>query len=209
MSNLTVGLTGGIASGKSLVATQFESLGVPVLDADQVSRDVVVPGAPALAEIAAHFGSQFIDASGQLDRRKMREHIFQDSAARQQLEAILHPRIRQQMKLWRDAQQTPYCILSVAILLETGMRSLVDRVLVVDTLVENQVTRLTQRDDITPELAHSMIAAQASRETRLSAADDVIHNASEIADTLRQVTDLHCFYLRISESGALKTPRPR
>lgn len=198
MSRLTVGLTGGIASGKSAVAARFSDLGVPVLDADQVSRDVVVPGSAALTEISGHFGPGFLSATGELDRRKMREHVFSDAPARQALEAILHPRIFEALRLWRDAQQAPYCILSVAILLESRMKTLMDRVLVVDTPVETQQARLIQRDGIPQQLALSMIAAQITREARLAAADDVIRNDGSLDDMTRQVTDLHRRYLQLA-----------
>lgn len=194
---LTVGLTGGIASGKSLVCAQFEALGVPVLDADQVSREVVAPPSPALDEIAQRFGREFLDAQGQLDRRRMREHVFSDSSARKDLEAILHTRIYEGLRAWRDRQTAPYCILSVAILLESGMKTLIDRVLVVDVPVETQFERLLRRDGVSAELARSMIAVQASREARLAAADDVIHNDGTAAQTALQVEQLHGKYLSL------------
>ncbi|PTU30678.1 dephospho-CoA kinase [Stenotrophobium rhamnosiphilum] len=198
MSQLTVGLTGGIASGKSLVESQFRALGVPVLDADQVSRDVVAPPSPALDEIAERFGAEFITAEGTLDRRRMRELVFSDAGAKQRLEAILHPHIRQRLKQWRDAQTAPYCIISVAILLETGMRTLVDRVLVVDVPVETQMTRLTVRDGIAETLASSMIAAQTHRQVRLDAAHDVIQNIGTPEQTQREVARLHQLYLQLA-----------
>lgn len=198
MSQLTVGLTGGIASGKSLVESQFRALGVPVLDADQVSRDVVAPPSPALDEIAARFGTEFITTEGILDRRRMRELVFSDASAKQRLEAILHPHIRQRLKQWRDAQTAPYCIISVAILLETGMRTLVDRVLVVDVPVETQMTRLTVRDGIAETLASSMIAAQTHRQVRLDAAHDVIQNIGTPEQTQLEVARLHRIYLQLA-----------
>ena len=200
MSQLTIGLTGGIASGKSLVESQFRALGVPVLDADQVSRDVVAPPSAALDEIAERFGREFITAEGTLDRRRMRELVFSDASAKQRLEAILHPHIRQRLKQWRDAQTTPYCIISVAILLETGMRTLVDRVLVVDVPVETQMTRLTTRDGIAETLASSMIAAQTHRQVRLDAAHDVIQNTGSPEQTRGEVERLHHHYLELTHT---------
>lgn len=201
MAPFTVGLTGGIASGKSLVATRFEALGIPVLDADQVSREVVAPPSPALARIEQEFGPDFIDPQGHLDRRRMREHVFAHPEARKRLEAILHPLIRARLRDWRDAQTAPYCMLSVAILLESGMRTLVNRVLVVDAQVAAQMDRLVRRDDIGAQLATNMIAAQASRETRLEAADDVIDNSGDLDNTYRQIAALHQRYLEMAAAS--------
>ncbi|HWU68877.1 MAG TPA: dephospho-CoA kinase [Stenotrophobium sp.] len=198
MPALTIGLTGGIASGKSLVGDHFEKLGVPVLDADQVSREVVLPGSPALAELVRHFGPDILDEAGQLNRRRMRERVFGDVDARRQLEAILHPHISRRLRAWRDAQTAPYAILSVAILLESGMHELVDRVLVVDTPPETQLERLRGRDNIDETLARQMLAAQLPREQRLKAAHDVILNSRLPAETLAQVERLHRTYLQLA-----------
>jgi len=203
---LTIGLTGGIASGKSLVQTQFEALGVPVLDADRVSRDVVAPGSPGLAAIAEQFGPQFITADGQLDRRRMREHVFADAAERRRLEGITHPLIRQQMKAWLAAQQGPYCMLSVAILIEARMHDMVDRVLLVDAPVELQLSRLINRDGIREELARQMLAAQLDREARLGAAHDVLLNDGDVPAVTAAVATLHRFYLELAASGEFKAP---
>lgn len=200
MPKLVVGLTGGIASGKTLVGTQFESLGVPVLDADHVARDVVVPGAPALVEVAKQFGPEYITPEGTLDRRRMREHVFSNETARKQLEDILHPRIAAAMTQWRDAQTTPYCILSVAILLESRMAALVNRVLVVDVAESVQLARLTQRDGISMDLASRMLEAQMRREARLQRADDVIRNDGGPEACLQQVQRLHHQYLRMAST---------
>ena len=198
MPRLTIGLTGGVASGKSLVEAQFRALGVPVLDADQVSREVVAPPSAALDEIARRFGTEFITAEGGLDRRRMRELVFTNPAAKRQLEAILHPHIRQRLQRWLQAQTAPYCIISVAILLEAGMQTLVDRVLVVDVPVETQLTRLTARDSITETLAQDMVASQTHRQVRLDAAHDVIDNTGTPEDALREVARLHQFYLDLA-----------
>lgn len=198
MSRLVIGLTGGIASGKSAIARHFEELGVPVLDADQVSRDVVAPSSPALHQIVEKFGRETLLADGTLDRRRMRERIFGDASAKQQLEAILHPHMSKRMSDWCATQTTPYCILSIAILIETGMRDLVHRILVVDAPVETQFGRLMERDNITEALARSMIAAQTSREIRLAAADDVIVNAGSLEESRQQVAVLHQHYLALA-----------
>ncbi|MGH8516899.1 MAG: dephospho-CoA kinase [Panacagrimonas sp.] len=195
MARYTVGLTGGIASGKSLVSEQFRALGVPVLDADQVSRVVVEPGRPALAEIAARFGPQVMLDDGQLDRRRMRAIVFADPSARLELEHITHPRIREHIREWLDAQQAPYCILENAILFESGMDALVDRVVVVDVPEALQRARLVGRDGIDPALVEQMLAAQSPRELRLSRADDVIENIGTPEHTAEAVRRLHEAYL--------------
>ncbi|MGH8539694.1 MAG: dephospho-CoA kinase [Stenotrophobium sp.] len=200
MPRLTIGLTGGVASGKSLAGAQFEALSVPVLDADQVAREVVLPGSPALAEIMTRFGADVLDAQGALDRRRMRERVFGNEAARRELERIVHPHIARRMEQWRDAQTAPYVILSVAILLESGMRKLADRVLVVDAPVETQLARLTGRDGISEILARQMIAAQLPREQRLAAAHDVIDNTGTPERTREQVARLHELYLRLARA---------
>lgn len=202
MSALTLGLTGGIASGKSLVEGLLRDRGVPVLDADQVSRDVVKPGEPALASIAATFGPDMLQADGSLDRRRMREHVFANPEARRQLEALLHPLIGARLRQWRDAQTAPYCVLSVAILLESPMRHLIDRIVVVDIPEALQVARLVARDGIDATLAGQMLAAQAKRETRLAAADDVIDNSGSRDDTARQIDALHPHWLAIAQQRA-------
>jgi dephospho-CoA kinase len=195
MARYTVGLTGGIASGKSLVSQQFRALGVPVLDADQVSRVVVEPGRPALAEIAARFGPQVLLSDGQLDRRRMREIVFADPAARLELEHITHPRIRAHIREWLDSQEAPYCILENAILFESGMDALVDRVVVVDVPEAMQRARLVGRDGIDAGLVEQMLAAQSPRELRLSRADDVVENTGTPEQTAETVRRLHEAYL--------------
>lgn len=202
MAIYTVGLTGGIASGKSLVASQFEALGVPVLDADQVSRDVVEPGQPALAAIVEAFGPGALQPDGTLDRRAMRTLVFADPESRRKLEAITHPAIRARIGAWIDAQTAPYCILANAILLESGMDRLVERVLVVDVSEETQLERLTARDGIDATLARQMLAAQSPRKLRLDRADDVIANTGRPEDTARAVQRLHETYL--AKAGATR-----
>jgi len=195
MSRYTVGLTGGIASGKSLVSELFRALGVPVLDADQVSRVVVEPGQPALAEIAAHFGVDVLMADGQLDRRRLREIVFSDPVARRRLEQITHPRIRAHIRQWMDEQTAPYSILENAILFESGMDALVDRVLVVDVPEDLQRQRLTGRDGIDAAFVERMLAAQSPRDVRVSRADDVVLNTGTPEQTQAEVRRLHEAYL--------------
>jgi dephospho-CoA kinase len=199
--SLAVGLTGGIASGKSLAAAAFVALGAPVINADEVAREVVAPGSPGLARIRDRFGAHFLTPAGELDRRRMREYVFGDRAARSELEQITHPLIRARLLEWRDAQRGPYCVLDVPILVESGMDALVDRILVVDAPVELQVQRLIARDGINPELADRMLAAQATREQRLARADDVILNAGPPDAVRGAVQRLHAFYRQLAERG--------
>ncbi|MEW6169756.1 MAG: dephospho-CoA kinase [Pseudomonadota bacterium] len=203
-TQLTVGLTGGVASGKSTVESMFAALGVPVLDADRVAREVVAPGAPALAEIAAEFGAGMLQPDGTLDRRRMRERVFADPAERRKLEAITHPHIRARMRDWLAAQTGPYCMLSVAILVEARMQTLVDRVLVIDVPESVQAQRLRARDQVSAELAAQMLAAQLPRAQRLAAADDVLENTAGLDHIQACVERLHRFYLGIAAAG---TPR--
>jgi dephospho-CoA kinase len=199
---LVVGLTGGVASGKSTVGELFMQLGAPLLDGDHVAREVVAPPSPALAAIAARFGPEFLMADGSLDRRRLRERVFADAAALRELEAITHPLIRQRILAWHTAQTAPYCILSVALLLEAGMDRLTDRILVVDIPVAAQLERLTGRDGIAEALARQMMASQASREQRLGRADDLIDNTRPRNTLWPQVERLHRLYLRLAAARA-------
>jgi len=196
---LVIGLTGGIASGKSTVGNRFIELGVPLLDGDHVAREVVAPPSPALAAIAERFGPEYLLADGTLDRRRLRERVFAEPAARRELEAITHPLIRQRIIAWRNIQTAPYCILSVAILVESGMNQLVDRILVVDVPQATQLERLVTRDGIAEPLAQQMITAQASRTERLARADDVIDNARPAPQLAAQVDRLHQLYLQLAQ----------
>ena len=177
-------MTGGIGSGKSTVANLFSSLGVPVIDADELARQVVVPGQPAYEEILRLFGSGTVLQSGELDRRQLRERAFSDPAARVHLEEIVHPRVYEKMKLQLDSLDAAYAIVVVPLLIESGGRDLVDRVLVVDSPEQLQISRTSRRDGTDPEVIEKILAAQLDRGARLSAADDVIeNNASEEALT--------------------------
>lgn len=210
MSNIfTIGLTGGIASGKSTVQAAFESWGVPVLDADIVAREVVMPGAPALAQIAEVFGAQMLHADGTLDRAAMRARVFGNPEELKRLEAITHPHIRVRMLEWKAAQRAPYCIISVAILLEAKMTDLVDRVLLIDTSEHAQRARLRQRDGISDVLIEQMLAAQWSRQQRLAQSQDVLCNAGELAAIADGVRQLHGFYLEIEAQGQRDAPGVR
>lgn len=179
MSRFVIGLTGGIAAGKSEVSRRFEALGITVADADLAARAVVAPGSEGLARIAAHFGDTILQADGQLDRAALRARIFDSAQARQTLEAITHPAIRQLLRETCEQAEGPYAIAAIPLLTEAGGRQQypwLDRLLVVDVPVAVQHARLMQRDGIDAALADRMIAAQASRGARLALADDVVVN---------------------------------
>jgi len=191
---LLIALTGGIASGKSAVAEEFAKLGVPVLDTDQIARDVVAPGMPALGQLVAEFGTEILDANGQLNRAHLRERVFSDPAQRHKLEAITHPAIRAELAQRSAAAGGAYQVHVIPLLVETGRTDAYDRVLVVDCPEEAQIERLLSRDRGSREQAEEILAAQASREERLDAAHDVIENTGSLADLQRFVQTLHRNY---------------
>lgn len=197
-SSLRIGLTGGIASGKSTVADMFAELGVELVDTDVIAREVVEPGMPALDEIRATFGDDVIGEDGQLDRRRLRTIVFSDDDRRRELEAILHPRIRDEAARQSALARSPYHLVVVPLMVESPMRHEMDRLLVVDCTEDTQLARLLARDLESEEQARRMLAAQASREDRLSIADDVIRNDGDLTDTQGQVADLHAFYLSLT-----------
>lgn len=191
-----VGLTGGIASGKSTVADLFAEFGVPIVDTDIIARAVVEPGQPALNEIRERFGEDMIDASGHLDRAAMRKAIFSDETARLDLETIVHPRIGAETRRQADNAGGEYQLIVVPLLVGSPLREFVDRVLVVDCREDTQVRRLLERDAETVEQAERILAAQASREDRLAIADDVINNDHSLEHVRDQVVDLDRKYRR-------------
>jgi dephospho-CoA kinase len=196
---MRVGLTGGIASGKSTVARRFAELGVPVIDADEVAREVVAPGEPALAAVVGRFGPAVLRGDGSLDRRALRGLVFADPAARRDLEAILHPPIRAAMEDRARRAAGPYVVLAIPLLVEGGdARSRVDRILVVDAGEEVQLARLQARDGSSAAEARAMLAAQASRAARLALADDVIDNSGDLATLRAHVDLLHQRYLALA-----------
>lgn len=200
MRAFRIGLTGGIASGKSAVASEFAALGVPVIDTDELARTVVTPGSEALREIVAAFGADFLAPGGELDRRRLRARVFADAAARERLESILHPRIRKAMLAASAAAGGPYQVLVVPLLVESGFDREVDRVLVVDCSVETQKRRLLQRDREDPTRVEQILAAQADRATRRARADDVIDNDGDLESLHAQVASLHRLYLRLARA---------
>jgi dephospho-CoA kinase len=191
---LRIGLTGGIASGKSTVADMFGELGAVIIDTDVIARQVVEPGQPALDEIREAFGPDVFAPDGTLDRRAMRNRVFDDEPLRRRLEEILHPRIRDET--FRQASEAggAYQLIVVPLLAESPLKDYVDRILVVDCDENTQVGRLLQRDAETPEQAERILAAQASRDERLAIADDVIDNSRSLEETRHQVLALHDLY---------------
>lgn len=201
MSRFVVGLTGGIAAGKSEVTRRFEALGIVVADADLAARAVVAAGSPALAAIATRFGPQMLQADGQLDRARLRAHVFAAPTERAALEAITHPAIRQLMQQQCEAATSPYAIAAIPLLTEVGGRTAypwLDRILVVDTPEPVQHQRLMRRDGIDGTLADQMMAAQASRSQRLALADDVVVNDGHPDDLQAQVAALHQQYVALA-----------
>jgi dephospho-CoA kinase len=202
---LRVGLTGGIASGKSAVAGMFAALGVPLLDTDQIAREVVAPGTPGHAAVRAAFGEGVIGADGNLDRAKLRALVFEDSGARRRLEDLLHPSIRAATLVRLAALEAPYAIVVVPLLVETDFAALVDRVLVVDCSRETQLERVMRRDSMSRRSAESILSAQVDRAARLEAADDVIDNSGTLEHARTQVATLHARYLELARD----CPSPR
>lgn len=198
-----VAITGGIGSGKTTIANQFAELGIDVVDADVIAREVVESGTPALAAIADHFGPDVITPDGQLDRRRLREQVFSNPSAKTWLNSLLHPLIRSEMQRQCAAARSPYGLLVVPLLVENKLTGLANRVLVVDVDEATQIERTCRRDGVTAEQAKAIIAAQASRSERLAAADDVIENAngSEVAIKARILT-LHQTYLAFASQQA-------
>jgi len=202
---LRIGLTGGIASGKSAVADVFSELGVPVIDTDVIARDMVQPGQPALDEIRDRFGAHIIDAAGNLDRAAMRNEVFSDEDARLDLEATLHPRIGAEVRSQADAAGGAYQVIVVPLLVGSPLAQFVDRILVVDCERDTQIQRLLERDAESIEQARRILAAQASREDRLAIADDVINNDHSLGHLRDQVIDLDQSYRRLAREQ-LKSP---
>lgn len=197
---LVIALTGGIGSGKSAVASHLESLGVPVIDADQLAHQLVKPGSPALLEIQAAFGDDLVDANGALDRSALRKIVFDNPQQRKRLEGILHPRIREAMKSWLANQSAPYAVLVIPLLFETGQMSLADRVLVVDCDESLQIDRVLARDEISREQIRQIIASQVDRQTRLQGTDDVIENNGSLEALIEATEGLHRNYLKMGNS---------
>lgn len=192
-----LGLTGGIGSGKSAAAQCFMELGVHLVDADNAARWVVEPGRPALAQIAEHFGASVLQADGTLNRSALRELIFKDPQQRVWLESLLHPLIREEIRQYLARAESAYAILVSPLLLETSQHQMVQRVLVIDVPESVQIERTVLRDKTNEEQVRAILKAQASRDERLSRADDVIVNDRDPAWLKSEVERLHHFYLTL------------
>lgn len=200
MSNFIVGLTGGIGSGKSTITSMFERLSVVVIDADIIAREVVSPGSQALKDIQNHFGQQYIQKDGQLNRALLRTKIFSDLSDKLWLNELLHPIIRSQLIAQTTAATSPYCILVAPLLIENNLSSLVNKVLVVDVDEKNQVERTLLRDTSSLEEVKAIIASQTTREYRIKTADDVINNNSNDLKVLfDKVQELNKKYLTLTD----------
>ncbi len=198
MSNFVVGLTGGIGSGKTAVSNCFQDLGIQVVDADVIAREVVAPGSEGLNSIKQRFGKDIITAEGQLDRAKLRQIIFDDPAEKQWLNQLLHPKIREQMIMQCQQANSDYVILSVPLLVENNLQPLANRILVVDVPEDLQVHRTVQRDKVSEQQVRNILAAQCDRQSRIAAADDIISNDKSLSELKQQVLKLHQHYLTLA-----------
>lgn len=205
MSEFIIGLTGGVAAGKSEVTRRFEARGIAIADADLAARQIVEPGQPALARVVETFGADVLQADGRLDRRRLREHVFADADARRRLEAILHPAIREHLAVQCRNAAGPYAIAAIPLLTEVGGRGAypwLDRILLVDAPVELQHARLMRRDDIDETLAEKMIAAQAGRAQRRALADEVVLNDGHPEHLDAAVERLDAYYRTLAAMSA-------
>ncbi|APX92872.1 dephospho-CoA kinase [Halomonas sp. 1513] len=208
--SLCVGVTGGIASGKSSVARAFAEHGIPWVDADDVAREVVEPGEPALAEIAARFGPRVLDAAGRLNRRALREIVFEDADERRWLESVTHPRIRERL-VARLAEMAagpaPYHLLVSPLLFESGQAALTDRTLVIDVPQALQIARTAARDGVDEAQARAIVAAQMPRSERLARGDDILDNGGDLAAMTQRVAELDRYYRQLNRQLANDLPR--
>ena len=197
---LIVGLTGGIGSGKSAASQWFETQGINVVDADIAAREIVEKGQPALAQIQSAFGDWVLLESGELNRKALREHIFQHPFARQQLEEITHPAIRQSIIVQLEQANSPYVILVSPLLFETNQHLLTQRTLLIDASIELQIPRASQRDGQSVEQIENIIQAQMPRDRKLDLADDIAINDGHLEHLYTQLQKLHLHYLELSFS---------
>ena len=198
-----VGVTGGIGSGKTTVCNEFSRrYNVPVLDADAVAREVVEPGQPALDEVVEAFGPSVLDLQGGLNRAYLKRIVFADESKRKLLENLLHPRIRRRIDSQVHAIREAYCLLCIPLLAEGNDNELIDRVLVVDCAQTLQIARVRERDNLTEQEVIAIMRTQASRETRLQIADDVIVNEGDATLLAKRVDELHNAYVELAASRA-------
>ena len=197
--SLKIGLTGGVASGKTTVSDFFKGLGISVIDADVISHEVTQPDGSAFEEIISSFGSNILDENGLIDRKKMRAIIFDDASKKEMLERIIHPKVREEMFDSVSKSNDHYLIVSVPLLVETGVNQMMDRILVVDCSEETQIERLIHRDKITLDEAKSILRNQTSRSNRLKAADDLIVNEKNVTlnELEKEVLELNERYSKL------------
>ena len=195
---LRIGLTGGIGSGKSSVAALLATRGVPIIDTDEIARQLTEPGQISFNEIVHTFGAAILDENHKIDRNKLREHVFNDINERRRLEAILHPRIRELVRKKLNELDAPYCIIVVPLLIESGFTELMDRILVVDTTENTQIQRTMARSGLSEPEIRNIMAAQASRAQRLQKADDVIENNADRKHLDAEVERMHRWYLTLA-----------
>ncbi|VAX11988.1 Dephospho-CoA kinase [hydrothermal vent metagenome] len=196
---LAIGLTGGIGSGKTQVSDHFAKLGAQVIDTDVIARELVVPTQPALTEIATAFGQDILTPQGRLDRGALRRLIFDQSDKRRQLENILHPRIRTEVRNRLHQLGSPWCIIVIPLLQESAQQDLVQRILLVDAPTELQLSRTMLRDNVAADEVMKIIASQASRQSRLKLADDVIVNEGSLEQLWQQVEQMYQFYNQLAD----------
>lgn len=195
---LKVGLTGGIGSGKSTAARRFEELGVPIIDADVIARNVVEPGKPALKEIITAFGEKVVNSDGELDRTELRKIVFENKELKAVLESILHPRIYDEILRQLDQLSAPYCIVVIPLLAESKRNYPLDRVLVIDLPHALQLERTSARDQQSEEKIDKIVQLQSSREKRLSLADDIIENSGTVELLYEKIDWLHQKYTELA-----------
>jgi len=207
MSEFFVGLTGGIGSGKSTVASLFANHGITVISADVISRELVAKDSSALQHIQEKFGDRVLTNQGELDRKILREVIFSDHQAKDWLNNLLHPLIRKQLTAQAEAASQRYCILEIPLLVENQLQYLVHRVTVVDCAQSQQISRAEKRDNVSGEQIKSIMASQCTQQERLDAAQDVVDNGADIAHLQQQVDRLHHYYLDLSQRSHPKLAR--
>ncbi len=195
---LRVGLTGGIGSGKSTVCKIFEDLGVKIIDADQIAHDLVLPDQPALEKIIDILGTEYLDKDGQLDRKQLRNLVFNDKDKKKQIENILHPLVYSEIESQVSSINHPYCIICIPLLVETNALDKVDRILIIDIPEQLQISRASQRDKTEHMEIKNIIKNQITRKTRLGVADDIIINDHDQAYLYKQVEKLHERYMQMS-----------
>ncbi len=196
---LKIGLTGGIGSGKSTVALIFEKEGIPVIDADRISHNLVLPGKPCLKKIIHCFGQSILHTDGSLDRTKLRKQVFNHPDLRKQLEAIMHPTITAAIQTQANAVIAPYCILAIPLLIETQLQHIVDRILVIDLSEKRQLERVKKRSILPSDEVTAIMNAQVSRQERRLQAHDIIDNNGDIDLLKQEVMKLHALYLNLSQ----------